>query len=214
MRCRSIFIDMTKRFEHGVLAAVVGLVLGLVMLVGLSPLDTVTSIPKASLRLAISVPLPAKPVAAIPATGATVSQEIFARAKKVVADLVAGVAETFIPSLPRLAGIDTLTGVFSLNEDEKHYQERLLKTTGALSRTFKQLDYDLDLVRSGEAGVPRLFLASLPGDLKDVRETRLRNSSNHRVGKSRCRRNSRGRWDRRCGRPRWGSSRRDPTPYT
>ncbi len=167
---------MSKRFEHGALTAVVGLAFGLVILVGLSPLDKVTSAPKSSLRQAVSVPVPAKPVAEIAVIGKTVSQEIFTKAKKVVAKLVASVAETFVPSLPRLAGVDTLTGVFSLIEEEKHYQERLLKTTGALARTFNQLGYDLDLVRSGEAEVPRLFLASLPGDLKDVRETRLRKS--------------------------------------
>jgi len=164
---------MSKRFEHGALIAVVGLVFVLVMLVGLNPLNKQTSAPLAAPRLAVSVPAPA-PVSPILETAA--SSEILTKATKVVADLVVGVVETFIPSLPRLAGVDTLTGIFSLDEDEKNYQERRLKTTVALSRTFKQLDYNLDRVRAGEAGVPRLFLASLPGDLKDVRETGLRKS--------------------------------------
>ncbi|MEE8352006.1 MAG: glucosaminidase domain-containing protein [Rhodospirillales bacterium] len=164
---------MSKRFEHGALIAVVGLVFVLVMLVGLNPLNKQTSAPLAAPRLAVSVPAPA-PVPPILETAA--SSEILTKATKVVADLVVGVVETFIPSLPRLAGVDTLTGVFYLDEDEKNYQERRLKTTVALSRTFKQLDYNLDRVRAGESGVPRLFLASLPGDLKDVRETGLRKS--------------------------------------
>jgi Bax protein len=49
-------------------------------------------------------------------------------------------------------------------------------TAQSLSQTFRELGYDLKRVRAGEAKVPRLFLASLPGDLKDVRETAVRKS--------------------------------------
>jgi len=44
-------------------------------------------------------------------------------------------------------------------------------------RKFGDLDYDLDSVIAGSAEVPRLFLASLPGDLGQIRETDVRKST-------------------------------------
>ncbi len=59
MRCRSIFYSpMILKFERGALIAVAGLIAGLFLLVLLSPLDRETSSPKASLRLAVSQPVP------------------------------------------------------------------------------------------------------------------------------------------------------------
>ncbi|MEK9723437.1 MAG: hypothetical protein VW405_08130, partial [Rhodospirillaceae bacterium] len=49
-----------------------------------------------------------------------------------------------------------------------------LHTTAALSRTFQRIGYDLDGVREGAAVVPRLFLASLPADLAEVRQAKKR----------------------------------------
>ena len=142
-----------------------GLVAGLVAVVILSPLEKTTVAPKASLRLAVSQPVPAP---------------IFTPAyTRPNADAILVFA---LPAIeypgpvisPRMVGIDTLTGSMSVNDVERTSTERFLKTTQALSETFNQLGYDLDLVRSGKALVPRLFLASLPGDLKDIREARIR----------------------------------------
>ena len=47
-------------------------------------------------------------------------------------------------------------------------------TVHALSETFAGLDYDLESVISGEAEVPRLFLASLPVDMGAIREIEAR----------------------------------------
>jgi len=44
-------------------------------------------------------------------------------------------------------------------------------------RKFSDLDYDLDSVIDGSADVPRLFLASLPGDLGQIRETDVRKTT-------------------------------------
>lgn len=47
-------------------------------------------------------------------------------------------------------------------------------TADVLHTTFSGLGYDFQSVLAGEEDVPRLFLASLPGDLSDVREVRLK----------------------------------------
>ena len=73
---------MSKKFEHGALAAVVGLVLGLVMLVGLSPLDRETSAPEASLRLAVPVPVAATSIPVTPVAAATVASDGFATSRQ------------------------------------------------------------------------------------------------------------------------------------
>ncbi|MDP6786421.1 MAG: glucosaminidase domain-containing protein [Rhodospirillales bacterium] len=49
-------------------------------------------------------------------------------------------------------------------------------TTRTLSDTFDTLGYDLDSVLSGNGRVPRIFFASLPLDLAQVREVRVRKS--------------------------------------
>ncbi|MAF96103.1 MAG: hypothetical protein CMM60_10165 [Rhodospirillaceae bacterium] len=156
---------MTIRFERGALIAVAGLVAGLIAVVILSPLEKATVAPKASLRLTVSQPVPApvfSPVFTHPAEDVML----------VLAPSARGRNKPVIS--PRMAGIDTLTGFMSVDDVDRTSRERSLKTTQALSETFNQLGYDLDLVRSGKANVPRLFLASLPGDLKDIRETRVR----------------------------------------
>jgi len=126
---------------------------GLIVAVIMSPLERVTAAPKASLRLAVSalVPPPAMATARKPH-------------KKSVA----------APG----AGIDTITGMFSMLLPAQPYWTRLPPETTAegLSATFREIGYDLQRVRDGAATVPRLFLASLPGDLKDVREVTVRKS--------------------------------------
>jgi Bax protein len=92
-----------------------------------------------------------------------------------VADFVAVVAK-IISAPTNIAGIDTLLGIFSVDDIDLDHRLQRLKTTGALSKKFKTLGYDLDRVRAGNAAVPRLFLASLPGDIRNIRETRVRKS--------------------------------------
>ena len=145
---------MTLLFERSALLAVVGLVAGLVVAVFVSPLERATAVPKASLRLAVSQLIPA-PV--VPKTATTAARTV-----------------KTAPQKAAVAGIDTLTGVVSVRALNRPRKLPPLKTVEALSVTFQQLGYDLEQVRSGEAGVPRLFLASLPGDLKDIRESRVR----------------------------------------
>ena len=156
---------MTIRFERGALIAVAGLVVGLVSAVILSPLEKATVSPKASQRLGISQSVPAP-----------VLPPVFSRlAEDVMLVLAPPARERIEPVIsPKMAGIDTLTGFMSVDDVDRTSREKFLKTTQALSETFNQLGYDLDLVRSGKALVPRLFLASLPGDLKDIPEARVR----------------------------------------
>jgi len=168
---------MKIRFEHGALVAVAGLATGLIAAVLLNPLDKGTSSPGASLRLAETQPVPApvSPVFASPLMdvplfdGAVVNGELIS--SLAYANDAPG-AKTGM----NMPGIDTLTGAFSISTIERYHQMRRMKTSGALAKTFEQHGYDLDRVRSGEAAVPRLFLASLPGDIRLIRETRVRKS--------------------------------------
>lgn len=123
------------------------------MAVVMSPLERATAAPKASLRLAVS---------------ALVPPQVKATAKRAHRKSVAASG----------AGVDTITGMFSMLLPAQRYWTRLPPetTVEALSETFRQLGYDLQRVRAGEATVPRVFLASLPGDLKDVREATTRKS--------------------------------------
>jgi Bax protein len=141
------------RFERGALVAVCALAVGLIVAVVASPLDRATAAPKASLRLAVSALLP--PPAMAPA-----------RKPHKRSMAASG------------AGIDTITGMFSVLLPPQPYWTQLPPetTVETLSETFRELGYDLQRVRDGAATVPRLFLASLPGDLKDVREVTERKS--------------------------------------
>lgn len=161
--------------------------MSLILVVVLSPLDRSTSSPKASIRLAISQLVPAKPVPVevkivsgqvfMPDDGSMEEAEGFmARVAKVMAELVAEVKAKVTPVKPKMAGIDTLTGVMSGNAVDRFSHPELLKLPGLLSKTFQQMGYDLDRVRAGEAEVPRLFLASLPGDLNEIQKPQVRKS--------------------------------------
>lgn len=144
---------MTIRFERGALVAVGALAIGLVSVVVANPLERTTAAPKASQSLIVSMMMP-------PPTPVT--------AKKAHPTASADLG----------AGIDTITGVVSMLMPSPRYWTRLSaqNTAQALSKTFREIGYDLQRVRAGEAKVPRLFLASLPGDLKDVREASVRKS--------------------------------------
>lgn len=62
---------------------------------------------------------------------------------------------------------------------EELKQERLRDkqprhTTGTLSRAFSNIDYDFHAVRAGERDVPRLFVNSLPRDMRKIRVAKKR----------------------------------------
>jgi Bax protein len=168
---------MKLRFEYGALIAVACLTVGLVAAVLLNPLDKGIVSPGASLRLAMSqsAATPVSPVFSSPLMdtplfdGTVVDGKLFS--SFVYADDVPGMKPA-----AAMPGIDTLTGAFSISTNERYHRLYRMKTSGALAKTFQQLGYDLDRVRSGEAAVPRLFLASLPGDIRNIRETRVRKS--------------------------------------
>jgi Bax protein len=61
----------------------------------------------------------------------------------------------------------------SLFHPERDPAEAKVETTEVLGDAFAQTGYDLDQVLTGE-DVPRIFLASLPSDLGDVREIKLK----------------------------------------
>ncbi|MBC8339847.1 MAG: glucosaminidase domain-containing protein [Rhodospirillales bacterium] len=166
---------MKLRFENGALVMVACLVSGLIAAVVLNPLDRDTVSPRASLRLAVSQPVPApvSPVFSSPLLdGPMIGVEIVDG--NPVSSLSYGKDDTSLQVVGKMAGIDTLTGVFSINAIERYHRLLRMKTSVALSNTFKQLGYDLDRVGSGKADVPRLFLASLPGDIRKIPETHTR----------------------------------------
>ena len=146
---------MKIRFERGALVAVAFLVAGLMGAVVIDPLEHATAAPQASLRLMATQLIPPKIV----------------ETDSAIADGAGTPA-----AITDATGIDTLTGVVSVSAVQPHYSARLLRTSNDLTDAFKRMGYDLDLVGTGKAAVPRLFLASLPGDLKDVREVRIRKS--------------------------------------
>lgn len=115
-------------FERGALVFVGALVAILVMVSLIRPLAGVTSAPRATLRMAESVPLSMPvPAAKAPASRQPGSADDLSRA-----------------------------------------------TASKLSDAFARLDYDLESIGSGAGRVPRLFLASLPADLAEIRESKAR----------------------------------------
>ena len=49
-----------------------------------------------------------------------------------------------------------------------------LHTAAALSKTFKRIGYDLDVIKASGIAVPRLFLARLPPDMSAIRQIKER----------------------------------------
>lgn len=168
---------MNKSSEFNALIVVAFLLLGLIAAVVLRPLDTSTSLPNAMLRVLYSNPIPApiSPVFSSPLIDISLfKNEVWN------GELIYSFADADELSQTRVdketAGIDTLTGIFSAVAIERENRRSLWKTSGGLSKTFKKLGYDLDRVRSGETTVPRLFLASLPGDIINIREVTTKKS--------------------------------------
>ncbi len=157
------------------MVAVVTLVVVLIASVVLRPLDTRTSLPNAMLRMLASNPTsaPVSPVFSSPLIDiALFKNEVWN------GELIYSFADADEQPQYRvakeMAGIDTLTGVFSASAIEREHRRSLWKTSGGLSEIFQQLGYELDRVRSDKTAVPRFFLASLPGDIIKIREVSVR----------------------------------------
>jgi len=171
---------MTLRFERAALAGVAALVAVLVGVAATSPLEKKTSVPKASLRLAVSLLVPQKPVSRMPVAGPVAGQAVGhvkpTGAPTATARAVAAATTDARAADSDALGMDTLTGVVSVRAVQPHFSARLLRTADALSEAFHRLQYDLGRVGTGEARVPRLYLSSLPADMKDIREAEIRKS--------------------------------------
>ncbi|MEK9754462.1 MAG: glucosaminidase domain-containing protein [Rhodospirillaceae bacterium] len=72
------------------------------------------------------------------------------------------------------AVIESVLGPVDVSRRGYGGRVRSLHTTDALHDTFKRMDYELDAVTEQGRPVPRVFLASLPTDLGDVREPEKR----------------------------------------
>jgi len=166
---------MNKQFECNALVTVAALVTVLVVAAVLRPLDTRTALPNAMLRMLASNPTPV-PISSV-FSSPLIDIPLF-KSEVWNGELIYLFSDS--DELPRvrvakeMLGIDTLTGVFSVSAIEREHRLSLWKTSGGLSKSFKQLGYDLDSVRSGESTVPRLFLASLPADIIHIRKATVR----------------------------------------
>ena len=78
---------------------------------------------------------------------------------------------------PRVAASDSASsGVVQVSARAPRFNARSLHSADTLNQTFSRMGYDLGDVRSGDDGVPRVYLASLPADLRDVRDVGQRKS--------------------------------------
>lgn len=140
-------MSVKSRFERSVLFVTGGLVAVAVGAAIINPPLAETAVPRANLKA---------PRAAVGADGAL--------------RLPAG--------LVRVRGVGTaaesLIGAVSVAALNDGHRARNMHTSEALHRTFERIGYDLDTIKTGDADVPRLFLASLPTDLGQVRETKRR----------------------------------------
>lgn len=58
--------------------------------------------------------------------------------------------------------------------NQEHIARKDATSTGTLSKTFQRLGYDYESLLDGRTDVPRIFLATVPGDLGKVREIKER----------------------------------------
>ena len=70
--------------------------------------------------------------------------------------------------VPDQGGFETASGAVAMVRQAKREGFSPL-TVSSLTHTFSQLDYDLDQLRDGDGVVPRLFVASMPSDMRAIR---------------------------------------------
>ncbi len=138
---------MIRTFEGIALVTAGGLVSGLVALAILNPPQAATARPQAVLEAQKNV----QAVAVVP--------ERKASAKTM----------RFLPIKAR--GSETLLASVNVRALQDH-NSAPLNSAENLDKTFADLGYDLERVSKGHARVPRVFLASMPEDIGDVREVR------------------------------------------
>ncbi|MAI12129.1 MAG: hypothetical protein CBD27_10595 [Rhodospirillaceae bacterium TMED167] len=100
----------------------------------------------------------------------TVTLTLIVMAVLVPVDRVARVPDAeFLPP-------DAVPEVVSAEElrIERLGDKQLRYTTGTLSRAFSNIGYDFHAVRAGESFVPRLFVTSLPRDMRKIRVAKKR----------------------------------------
>ncbi len=134
---------MIRKFESIALVAAGGLVISLVTVAILHPPDTVTSTPQAVF------------------TFLKTKTAILDVPKRKIKDL------RFLPIKAR--GAEDLLANFDARAISRHKPE-IEDSAYILDKTFTDMGYDLDQVRSGAQRVPRVFLASMPGDIGKIRE--------------------------------------------
>jgi Bax protein len=81
------------------------------------------------------------------------------------------VKSRFVPLKAR--GSEALLDGVDIAPDPGHVIQSI-NSAAVLDRTFTRMGYDLDAIASGESEVPRVFLASMPGDIDKMRETKKR----------------------------------------
>jgi len=82
------------------------------------------------------------------------------------------IAPKFVPVLAR--GSEALLDGGNVRRADAGHVITPVNSVAALERTFFKMGYDLKLIGAGQANVPRVFLASMPGDIDQVRESKKR----------------------------------------
>lgn len=149
---------MVGRFEKTIPLAAGSLVAGLIGLAVFDPPKPDTAIPHAILSD------PARLAALESATFETAAGPTLSQ------NMVAGLMRVNAPGETVESVIDAVHVGRALSAG----RAPSLHTADALHDTFERLDYDLEAVTRDDKPVPRVFLASLPGDLADVREPEKR----------------------------------------
>jgi Bax protein len=134
---------MIRIFESIALATTGGLVSGLVVVAILRPPDIATGTPDAVF------------------TAVKSNKTILDVPRKEIK------SHRFLPIKARGAE-DLLTNVY-VRASDRHKLE-IEDTADTLDKTFTDMGYDLDQVRYGAQRVPRIFLASMPEDIGEIRE--------------------------------------------
>ena len=141
---------MIKIFERFALITAGGLVSSLVAVAILNPPEKATGMPRAELKFTKSP----KAVVGVPQAVAGVPQD---EAK----------GPRFLPIKAR--GSETLLASVNVRTLSDHKAETQ-NSADVLDKTFKDMGYDLDQVRTGAQQVPRVFLASMPEGIAAMRE--------------------------------------------
>jgi len=81
-------------------------------------------------------------------------------------------SKKFVPVKAR--GSETLLDGGDVRASDAGHVAQSVNAAAVLDRTFAQMGYDLETIADGKAEVPRVFLASMPGDIGKMRESTKR----------------------------------------